>query len=650
MDNFSNLTNISCSNGTSNSDNISFAVPLLYRQIFGSIIFVIIWPFIAFDIQKYYPLSRPAAALVGATFMVMFLVVPIPQAFDVIGDKGNIQTICLLIGMMLLSYYYDREGLLRRIALWIFGKNKPFKHILWKVCVGSAVLSAIITNDATCIVITPLVLKEHIKQKRSRKEYAPLLIGIATSANIGSAATFFGNPQNAFIAANSEGEVSLLTFFATGLPAAALGMCLSIGILYVIYCRVIFGKQQMEDVEIGQNTPDISESESRPGVPTVQTVSDLEDSIALSRDEYAHTHDHSEDPFASSQIALERERFYQPSLNAVSLPASRSHCSLSGRGNYGTIESSFSVQSSQSQPNLAIGNSQSPVLKATSLSGSTSPRNRNSGPSQYQQFPPRPVDGNASIEPVFSSLSHMPEEQDIASQVEEEGEEKVTSNRTWRSKAFVIWLVVITIVLVVLLAIPGPPTTSVDFNLGLIPMGCAILTMLADTTLNRKYAYDAMIKIDWSVILMFMGLFVWLQGFQNTNFPNDAFKEIREHMDLETVPGVLLFTVFITVGSNILSNVPLVIVIIDQIDKFQCGSDTCEIRLVGVLLAWVSTIAGNFTLIGSIANLIVAEKARTCADFPLTFLEYLKFGVVSTLVVLFAGLPIVYFSGANINI
>jgi len=54
-----------------------------------------------------------------------------------------------------------------------------------------------------------------------------------------------------------------------------------------------------------------------------------------------------------------------------------------------------------------------------------------------------------------------------------------------------------------------------------------------------------------------------------------------------------------------------------------------------LLLAMASTLAGNLTLVGSIANLIVAEGARGSA--PLTFAEYLKVGVPVTLLTLAAG-------------
>ena len=48
--------------------------------------------------------------------------------------------------------------------------------------------------------------------------------------------------------------------------------------------------------------------------------------------------------------------------------------------------------------------------------------------------------------------------------------------------------------------------------------------------------------------------------------------------------------------------------------------------------------------------LIVAEKARSCTGYNLTFLiNYLKFGFISTLIVLFSGLPLVYFTGRHVN-
>lgn len=235
---------------------------------------------------------------------------------------------------------------------------------------------------------------------------------------------------------------------------------------------------------------------------------------------------------------------------------------------------------------------------------------------------------------------------DVVSDDEGEDEELVKlvslRDRSLREKLFAAWLGIVTLLVVVLLAIPPPPTVPTEFNLGLVPMGAAITTMFMDTILNRKYAYDTMLKIDWTVILMFMGLFVWLGGFQNTCFPTIAFEKLADFMNIEEFGGTLLFTVFVIIGSNVFSNVPLVILITHRIQGL-CGDHVCKGPLGGLLLAWVSTVAGNFTLIGSVANLIVSEKARSSINFRLTFWNYLIFGMVSTTIVLFGMLPIVYF-------
>ena len=573
----------------------------IYRKVMGTLIFLLVWPFIVLD-MKWFPLGRPAAAIAGATLMVIFSIVPPGQVFEVIGAKGSLQAVCLLLGMMLISYYYDREGLLQFVALWIFGKNKPFKTILWKVCAVTACMAAVITNDATSLIMSPLILGEHIKQRRSKKELGPLLIGIATCANIGSAATFFGNPQNAFIAANSNGKISLLIFFQTTLPAAIMGVLIALGLLHLVFFRVIFRQQQTEDQESGENERQQEDgtTNTQPPIPTVKVVESKLDrsDIAASREDLARGYDQSEDPNATSQVAIERDIMYQ-----VHRSRSPSHLSVS------KSKSQYSIQEDSKQQ-----------------------------PTNVQ-----------STEMELKKVESMENEQ------EEEEEEEISLKsilrRSWRRKVFIIWLFSITGFIVILLTIPPPPTVRADFNLGLVPLGAGVLTMVADTLLNRKYAFDAIFKLDWSIVLMFMGLFTWLQGFENTGLPGQLFGAIRNYMNLKNGGGVIFFAVFVFFGSNFLSNVPLTILVVDEIGRFVCTTSSdlcpvnCPIQLVGVLLAWVATISGTFTLLGSVTNLIVAEKARGIADYRLTFLQYFKFGGISALIVMFSGLPIVYFLG-----
>ena len=59
-----------------------------------------------------------------------------------------------------------------------------------------------------------------------------------------------------------------------------------------------------------------------------------------------------------------------------------------------------------------------------------------------------------------------------------------------------------------------------------------------------------------------------------------------------------------------------------------------------LVLAWVSTVAGNLSLLGSAANLIVCEQARQ-AGYNLSFWSHLRFGVPSTLIVTAIGLVVI---------
>ena len=648
----SNESNLTC------GEDVYTVPATIYRKVAGTVIFLIVWPFLVLD-MKWFPIGRPAAAVLGATFMVIFTVVPQDQAFLVIGAKGSLQTLCLLLGMMLLSYYYDREGLLRIAALWIFGKNKPFRHVLWKVCALSSVLASIITNDATCLVLTPLLVYEHRNQKRSTKELPPLLLGIATSANIGSASTFFGNPQNAFIAGNSEGEVSLLIFFITTLPAAVLGMFLSVGFLYLLYFRVVFAKGTQSATE-GAETIDLESAvkytvtlpdekcfvangnqSATEGAETIDPMSAVDEtffiaSLHASREDLAHTYDQSDNPSASSQVAYERKKLY------TTEPRSAHHssrCSLQRDLPQDELHGLELAIKSTSHPNL--NEYQAPGKLTSNAQG------------EMKVMSPRTLENASSEQPPLKKTEPLSEPLTASGAYEEEEVVNTESiwSRNWQAKLFLVWLLFVTIVVVVLLAIPPPPTgPSVEFNLGLVPLGAGILTMLVDTILNKKYAHDAITKIDWSILLLFMGLFIWLQGFQNTKFPDDIFEKVLPEMDLSRVEGVLLFAILTVIGSNILSNVPLVIIAVSRLFDFSCGLNTCSGQLTGVLLAWISTVAGNFTLIGSITNLIVAEKAMKCVNYRLTFFEYLKFGFFSTLIVLFSGLPIVYFTGKYVDI
>ena len=311
----------------------------IYVKIVATIIFVGVWPFIVFD-MKWFPLGRPAAALVGAALMVIFNAVGQMEVYDIQAEIGDMQTIFLLVGMMMLSYYYDREGLLRLVALKIFGTgHQPLRNVLWRICLLSAFMSALITNDATCLVVTPLILLEFVKQGRDRRELLPICLGIATSSNIGSAATVFGNPQNAFIA--SAAGVNLLQFFIAELPAAVIGLVISVIILYIMFYKVAL----LRAPPSADDQDQVVGRDSR----YPKTLADERESLALS-------YDQSHDPYLSSAIAKERELLYSQDRASASgsLPARGKKRGYSGRGASPYPGGKLKVPNSHGVPDIRV--------------------------------------------------------------------------------------------------------------------------------------------------------------------------------------------------------------------------------------------------------------------------------------------------------
>jgi Na+/H+ antiporter NhaD/arsenite permease-like protein len=152
--------------------------------------------------------------------------------------------------------------------------------------------------------------------------------------------------------------------------------------------------------------------------------------------------------------------------------------------------------------------------------------------------------------------------------------------------------------------------------------------------IDRKEPSVALGKVDWSLLVFFACLFIVVAGLDSTGLVRVAWEALRDRIALDQAPGLALLSALLTIGSNVVSNVPMVLLTGPHL------ADLGEPARAWALVAFVTTVAGNLTLVGSVANLIVAERAR--AHYELGFFEYLRFGAVSTLLVLAAGVPLVY--------
>ncbi|MCL4503955.1 MAG: SLC13 family permease [Deltaproteobacteria bacterium] len=144
---------------------------------------------------------------------------------------------------------------------------------------------------------------------------------------------------------------------------------------------------------------------------------------------------------------------------------------------------------------------------------------------------------------------------------------------------------------------------------------------------------EALEKVDWSLLLFFAGLFVVVAGFVKAEgyLLGRWIDYLGTQVGLKTIA---LFSTATVLGSNLVSNVPLVIIVSHWVRQMS------DPMFVWLLLALTSTFAGNLTLFGSVANVIVAQGAQHHA--PLRFRDFLLAGIPVTLVTTILGVSLLW--------
>jgi hypothetical protein len=200
------------------------------KVVLGSLAFAIFWVLAVFPAVPFLPIGRTAGSLLGAMLMVIFRVLTPDQAYDAI----DLPILGLLFGTMVVSVYLEKADMFKYLGNLLSWKSKGAKDLLCRICLISAISSALFTNDTSCVVLTEFVLKI-ARQHNLPPE--PFLLALASSANIGSSATPIGNPQNLVIAVQSK--ISFGSFLSGILPAMLVGVVVNALILLSMYWRLL---------------------------------------------------------------------------------------------------------------------------------------------------------------------------------------------------------------------------------------------------------------------------------------------------------------------------------------------------------------------------------------------------------------------------
>jgi Na+/H+ antiporter NhaD/arsenite permease-like protein len=164
------------------------------------------------------------------------------------------------------------------------------------------------------------------------------------------------------------------------------------------------------------------------------------------------------------------------------------------------------------------------------------------------------------------------------------------------------------------------------FFLGFAPAKVAIvvgaLLLLHPIKPQRVYR-----EIDWSLLLLFVGLFIVLAGAEKALLT----PEVSDAVQGAGLGSVPILAAIAAVLSNLVSNVPAVLVLAPFV------RDLAQPEPAWLTLAMASTLAGNFTILGSVANLIVVERARNLG-VSIGFWDYFRIGAPLTLATLAVGI------------
>ncbi|MEJ5200086.1 MAG: anion transporter [Anaerolineae bacterium] len=186
-------------------------------------------------------MNRATIALVGATALIVLNAIPLERAYASL----DMNTLTLLFSMMVINVNLRLSGFFRLVGSEVIRLARTPRQLLALIIVSSGILSALFLNDTIVLMLTPLVLEITLALKRNP---IPYLIGLVTAANIGSAATIVGNPQNMIIGVASQ--ISFVAFTARLAPVSLVGLTVIWGVLALIYPTEIVGKRFPPDVDL----------------------------------------------------------------------------------------------------------------------------------------------------------------------------------------------------------------------------------------------------------------------------------------------------------------------------------------------------------------------------------------------------------------
>jgi Na+/H+ antiporter NhaD/arsenite permease-like protein len=155
---------------------------------------------------------------------------------------------------------------------------------------------------------------------------------------------------------------------------------------------------------------------------------------------------------------------------------------------------------------------------------------------------------------------------------------------------------------------------------GVALAGAVMFAAAALIVASRRGGRVVLVSIDWTLLAFFAALFIVVGGVQHAGVLEKMFHWVEPVIDRGDAVGDLAFIAIVVIGAQLVSNVPLVMVAVAWVPHMT------DPTWGYIILAVASTLAGNLTLFGSVANIIVVEAAGEHGKIG--FRKFLRYGVV----------------------
>lgn len=558
------------------SDEIS---PLAYTSV-AVLIFLCVSLTFFFPVNPFIPLDRRTCAVIGATACYLSRIILFPSNRMDLVEAIDFDVLVLLAGIMVVNFVVVHQRETKKAIFWIQNliKNNPRKGF-WTVSLLVFVTAPFLTNDGVCLLFVEpimdafcgLMIGSDPPLNNSQLDDPTLVVldlrkgdafyfvmSLACSSNIGSALTYTGNPQNMMVAEDSIGVLPPIVFLLHMLLPTVFSWVITT--LWIERCWFRNRESiQRKPLEL----PGDDDSELRClQLHNWRGALSIDDASISRRKQHC------------GEVAPDtpREVVLSPFLP---LPPFGSP----PRRRFEAVDSPV-----RSQRSLSDGDLQQYTRDESQPTASNSMINK----IIYVIASPFPYAMcfllSAMVALIFADLISIAGLIVCAAVIMVAF--TVLGNH-WQGKA--IW---------------GPENDVMPLT-------------SEEKKKNTNEFFECMFSsLDYSLLILFAGLFVVLENIASTGIPRYIWSRIVGETPFKSISSVVGICFFVLLSSQFLGNVPVIQLAKPNVEYL----DDADKRYAWAILSFVATIGGNLTITGSAANIIVAEKVNkldpaSCMDF-----------------------------------